>query len=418
MKEKSFKIYIFRLLKNTSKKRISREAIEALDSVIRVVASKLVNRATELTTQIDHKTISEREVLSACQLLFPNDIYNLISARTKTVLECYQKEETEEKSQLRETKCGIIFSVSTAEKYLRQFEKSSLHVAATAPVVLATGLEVFCKYLLESVSTVAENSDRITISIRHLFLATTNSTFLQSLGIVFLNSGVVPEDLPTRRSRSRTVSGVLRACPGVRTLQNIKELQKNNDLLIQHAPFNRLVREIIGKQDKVRYTNEFFLSLQSYIEMRLVRLLLQSNRIVEHAGRETLYVEDIKLVCHLTDVYLTENDYTSKIPDASLRNISLRAGVKRYSDNCSQILNKYIYSQLENILDEMLICLRHLQTQTMTVKLFLSVLNMHNIYPALISHARKIKRSTSRVSSAVVMDEPELSDVEEEKVAS
>ena len=459
MKEKSFRVYIFRLLKTVhSDLHITKSAVEAMDSVIRVVADRIMDRALILTNGGSKKTVSDNEIETTVNMIFPQSLAKNAVNFAKVAVNCFEYSETtkrEEKekekekenkkreAQTRESRCGLIFSVSASEKYARRFGQVGFHVSANTPIYLASVLEFLARQLLLLSGAITQNNNKITITVRHLFLAVSNNlelaTFVGNLGIVFLNSGVEPQLVQNKprprvnRSKSKTVSESAtseesttskrshRWRPGTKTVMQIRRLQKSSELLMQHAPFNRVVREIVdhigSKSVKVRFTGEFFISLQSYCEVRLIELMKQANMIAVHAGRETVYDHDVQLVCSLQCVNTSfhHGPYTAIIPEAALRQMALRAGVKRYGDSSTESYRNYLYSLLELCLLDVVLCARHHDVQTMNAKLLLEALGMRGVYPTITFHKRKLgKKTASRANSKPAMEEPELSDVEEE----
>lgn len=454
MKEKSFRVYIFRLLKTVhSELHITKSAIETIDSTVRVVADRIVERALTLTSGDDKKTISSSEVETAVKMLFPASLSKQLLTLASSAMKKYEQSEESrpekvDKAQTRESRCGLVFSVSASEKYVRRFGQVGYNVSATTPVCLAAVLESLARHLLHISGLVTQNASKITITVRHLFLAVSNekelNDFLENLGVVFLNSGVEPQVVQTKqRSKSSRTSATSsesseqetkrphRWRPGTKTVMQIRKLQKGSDLLMQHAPFNRVVREVVehlrvlGLEGKIRFTGEFFLSLQSLSESKLIDLMRHSNSLATHAGRETVYDHDVALVCGLTGVNTTPSyTYTSVIPEASLRQMALRAGIRRYGDSSTPAFRNFFLTWLESCLTDVVLCAVHHKVQTMNGKLLLEALNMRGIYPTMVAHKRRLgKRSGSRTTSQAVsqvdnekeMEEPDLSDVEEEE---
>jgi histone H3 len=444
MKEKSFKVYIIRLLKSVHPGvRLTKSAVEAIDSILRVISDKIVDRALVLTTGGDKKTVSDREIQSAVKMVFPEYFgMNAVDFSIHTI-DTYQKSEVErqgqpvEKAQTRESRCGLIFSVSAAEKYTRRFGQVALHVSSSAPVALASILEYFSRHLLEKTGDITKNSKKITINVRHLFLAVATDSvlpFVNNLGIVFLEGGVQPQDIQKKQhKRIRRVKNddneeektrTHRWRPGTKTVMQIRRLQKTGDLLMQRAPFNTLVRELISRyeqQEQTRLTADFCLTLQAFIEDRMVNLMRSANLLAVHASRETVYSRDVELACELTGEPIREQNFTSNIPEAALRQMALRAGVKRFGDCSTHAYRNYFVSILNLYLRDIVLCAQHHKIQTLNTKVLLEAMGMRGIYPSITPHKRKTgKKSISRTNSKVVNEEsiadeaaPELSDIEE-----
>jgi histone H3/H4 len=435
MKEKSFRVYIFRLLKTVcSDVHITKVATEAIDSIIRVVAHKIVDRALILTAGDDKKTLSHAELETSVKMLIPqgmdlNEVgMNAVQAFTASELE--RAQQPVEKAQTRESRSGLIMSVSATEKYIRRFGQVGYNVSALAPVYLAGVLESFVKRLLSLTAEITKSNKKVTITIRHIFLAVSNDQvmnhLLSSLGVVFLEGGVTPQTLENKRhKRLRRTSQESRGHrwrPGTKTIMDIRRLQKSGDMLMQHAPFNRVVRTIAARfvptapvvpvvpvvpeapaqADSIvlRFTNDFFLSLQAFVEDRMVKLMTRANSIAVHAGRETVYARDIELVCTLIGESLVSMDDGMDIPEASLRHLALRAGIKRYGDCCTEAYRRYLCTVLTTYLKDGVFCALHHGLQTLSTKTLQEVMYMNGLYPTIIPHKRKTRgRSISQTTS-------------------
>lgn len=449
MKEKSFRIYIFNLLKNIRPGlRMTRPAIEAVDSMVRVLAEHLVDRALTLTTGEGKKTVSVHELQTAVTMLLPAVLaQSAMSTGNKAVELFVASEEAREKNgsestgkaQTRESRCSLIFSVSGTEKYLRRFGQVGYHVSATAPVFLAGVLQSVANYLLNISADVTSENEKVTISVRYIFLALSRQAALQQffdhLGIILVEGGVAPQNLPAKQHKRlpKKADGSARPHrwrPGTKTLIEIRRMQRSNDMVIQHAPFNRLVRELTSKlvtsESKIRFTADFFSAMQALVEDRLVKLMSQANTVASHAGRETVYSRDVALVAQLLNEnqYLVDFQTETVIPEASLRHLALRAGVMRYGECCTAAFRNYTSGLLNSYLRDIVHCAQHHGVITLGTKLMLEGLGMRGLHPTIVAHRRRATRqgnSASRTASqaqsaeeAPAVDGPELSDVEEE----
>ncbi len=98
---------------------------------------------------------------------------------------------------------------------------------------------------------------------------------------------------------ARRVGGVKkphRYCPGTVAIRKIRKYQKNTDLLIRKAPFQRLVKEIATNlKSDLRMQSTALLALQEASEAYLVRLFEDSNDCAIHAKRVTIMPKDIQL---------------------------------------------------------------------------------------------------------------------------
>jgi len=427
---KSFNVYIHRTLKKSATSfHITKPALEAIDSVIRVTAVNLVNKSLLLTLTNNKKTVSQAELETSVKLVLPPLLMEGSLAFANTAVESFNNfVEGEEKSRTRESRAGLIFSVSATEKYLRCFGQNGLHVSATAPVFLAGVLEFLISEILKLSSV--HTCKKVTITVKHIFTAIHSDPeferFINNIGLVFLDAGVTahiePSLLePKNRKRINSNAGGVkkphRWRPGTKTLMNIRKLQKTSDLIIQHAPFNRLVRDVGSETKKLRYTNDFLLSLQSFVEDRMIRVMKCANRLALHTGRETVYACDVTLAQEFMEPLLvTSKEPTDNtvIPEAALRKLALRAGIKRYGDDSTETYTRLVVDFVGNYVRDIILCAELHQVQTLTVKLMIESLGMRGLHPATIPRTRKMsKKTNSSRSTSVAVTDNNVSDVED-----
>lgn len=566
MKEKSFRTYISRLLKaNLNGIHINRTTVEAIDSIIRIFADKIVERALVITKSDSKKTISEKELRTAVEVLFANSGFSYTSMvafatqavnryksnekeskeakaeekereekekveqekkskkegkrkrkeeETKELKENKENKETKGeketkgdksakkgvaptekatnsekkvvKSQTRESKCGLVLSVSACEKYIRKFGQVGYNVSAGSSVFLAGVLEHFITQILQASAKISQTCGKITITVRHLHSGLKECNlleFMERMGIMLLDSSVEAEGALKKGkkgkvSRSKSENNKedkedeeteaetrdekgekkkRRFKPGTRTIMKIKQLQKGNGLLMQHAPFNRIVREIVDevflsstqfhnsstfdseerekekndKTDKVkvdvktpsgdkgdkekpdengkktyqmRITADFFTFFQSFLEERTIRLLKYANNIAEHSGRETLYDKDIALARTILGLGREDGKLNELVPEAALRHMSLRAGVTRYGEDCSAELRGFVIWLLRNHLNDIVLCSLHHRIQTLNVRLLLEGMSLGGVYLTVTSRRRDVKSVGAKKEKTEVGD--------------
>lgn len=102
----------------------------------------------------------------------------------------------------------------------------------------------------------------------------------------------------------RAASGVKAAQrrwrPGTVALREIRRYQRGTELLIQRAPFQRLVREVSGAQKEgLRFQSSAILAIQEATEAHIVSLLADTNLACIHAKRVTIQPKDVQLALRL-----------------------------------------------------------------------------------------------------------------------
>lgn len=88
--------------------------------------------------------------------------------------------------------------------------------------------------------------------------------------------------------------------PGTVALREIRQYQKNTNLLIAKLPFQRLIREIASHMKlNIRFQTSTIEALQEASEAYLVQLFADSKLCATHAKRSTIIPRDMQLVCRL-----------------------------------------------------------------------------------------------------------------------
>lgn len=417
LSQNSFKTYAHRVLKQIHPEtQITKQAMEALDSSLRVVTTELCNRAAFLTRSEEKKTISAKEVQTAVRVTFPPELATEsvsegTTAVTKFVNSSNKPEKTTEKKNAstqkakpisRTVRAGLNFSVSLAEKYLRGFGQVKYNVGAGAPVYLAAVAENLCQNILDGAGTVARDSNKVTVNIRHLFLAINNdsavSRLFNELNMVLLGGGVVPHIhsslLPKKKGRRRQMkkkgdsTRPHRFLPGTVALRNIRHTQKDGKLLFQRAPFERVVREL--STGDLRFTHDFLLEFQTLVEHDIVTMFEDANRVVIHNLRETLSGKDINLVLALRGVEYDDVKCEVELPEAGLRKLSHRGGVKRLAADGVTTMRTFAVHTISRYLRNICFCLEHHNGKTVNTKMMIEGLALTGVHVASVPHKRRV----------------------------
>jgi histone H3 len=105
------------------------------------------------------------------------------------------------------------------------------------------------------------------------------------------------------RNLARSFEGVKkpnRWRPGTATLREIRKYQKNTDLLMRKAPFQRLVREIACDiKSDLQMQSTALHALQEAVEAYLVGLFNDTNECALHAKRVTIMQKDMQLALRI-----------------------------------------------------------------------------------------------------------------------
>lgn len=443
-KHQTFKAYVHSLLKKNDRTRqITRPAVDTMNGILEALAEKLSNSAQLLTKGSEKKTLSEKELESAMLAIFPSRLATMCNSYANKAMDTYrtnisENETSQAKPVMRETRAGLTISVSFSEKFLRGFGQIKYNISSLAPVFLASVLEYVCELILIGSAKVCVDAGRRNICIRHIFLALTNEEeplleplIFDTLNVLILGAGVKPfihsSLLPKAgRRRTKKASGSTesetttttekkhRYLPGTVALREVRKYQKSSNVLIQRAPFQRLVRDVATEvePDKTfRFTSNFMSCFQELVETRVTEILRNSNEVAIHAGRETVFPEDIDLIVRLhklPDLYESIGEEASFVPLAAVKKLNYRAGIKRFAGDANARVQTLVRSLIHDYLHYITVCTSHNDRQTVNTRFLIEGLQLCGISLSIVPEKRKVRRvrsSTSQAGSASGDDE-------------
>lgn len=306
-----FETYILKILKQTTPEHsITANAKQQLNSAICYLATEITKIALYLTQKAKKKTLSEKEVLQAVKILFPTELStNAVFEGERSILKFTNEDR---KNASRQDKAGIIFPPSITEKFLRNFDYSNYMVTKKAPIFLAAVLEYLTQDILQLSAEIANDNNRVRITIRDLELSVRMDPELSILftkcNIAFIGGGVVPfihssllSKKPQKKNAINPPKKNRRFRPGTVAIREIKKYQKlSNCIIFSKLPFEKYTRQIVSRyNDKIKISKHLFIVLQYYIESYIIEILKDANKISNHCKRVKVIPEDINLVCEL-----------------------------------------------------------------------------------------------------------------------
>ena len=418
---KSYKSYIHRVLRQVHPdKHITKKAMECVDGIIRTVGTRLSSDAHTFTHGTEKKTLATNEVQSAVRVLFSGELCkyaltegtNAVCKYTESLATAEKNTDTPAKPVMRETRAGLIFSVSLAEKYLRGFGQVKYNIAGSAPVYLAAVLEYFTAEILELAGNVCGDLKRMNVTVRHIYLAVKDSDInntLRKMNVVVLGGGVVPnintrllvqkpkKALRRKKTDKKTDKETKRPHrwrPGTVALREIKNFQKTCDLLVQHAPFERVVREVAKQYaNDLRFTREFMTAFQNLVEYDMIDMLMLSNDLCCHANRETVQVSDIDLAIRIQELPSVAVETKNDIPLAAMSKLALRAGIKRIGHDAKERVKSHFITVANHYLKYVLLVAQHNRRQTVNTRFLVEGLSLIGVCLATVPERRRAART-------------------------
>ncbi len=348
-----FEIYISKVLKQTAENcGITANAKQQLNSFLCIFCKYVSNIINKLTIIGKKKTISEKEVANAIQLILSGELLNnSLTEGEKSIIN--YKNNIELKG-TRQSKSNILFPPSITEKFLRNFGTSKLMITSLAPIFLASVLEYITYEIIDLASIIAKDNKRVRITIRDLEVVIRcddelNKLF-NKLNVSFLGGGVLPfihSSLLNKKKRKKkniinlNINKPHRFRPGTVAIREIKKQQKSSDcLILAKSAFEKIVRNIFKEHkydseetevenmvENIKISKDVFIILQHFIEQYIVKILYNANFIAIHSGRVKLIPSDIALISYFLNdsknpyLNINKHDNSSMLSMFTVNNI-------------------------------------------------------------------------------------------------
>lgn len=411
MKGKTYYLYIFRLLKKETSNgifRITKQSISVINSMLLSILKTLCKNSDILMGE-NKKTLSVKEITTSLSLLLSTDLFctvkDFCSAKViKYNLSSRPVMTTSEKT-TRQSKADLIFPVALTENLLRFYMHGGKNVSRLCPVYVTAALQILTTILFTLITTRMRKHKKLLITIRYIREAVKDSqsysSLLQSTNFAFFHGNVAIKK---------------------------KNTIKDEPDLLQHSPLNRLVKEIVNGHSPnvvLRYTPDFLLNIQAYVEESIFALAGKAAKLTAFAKRDTTYVQDVKLAQELSNNSIdSQRVYITALPEANIRRIVLRGGIKRIGDGTLDAFRTYVNDLLEKILFRMVQCALHKGVHTLSCDIFDRTFQLQNQSVSILVGNRKKraeKGSTTEEEKKEEVQRPivgslnELSDIEEER---
>lgn len=450
----SFKRNIKKSLSFLGESQISSPANSQLDELLKVVCRKISSESRDICLNFKKLTQGAKEITLAIKNCLPEEIVEESNKKIQDSINSYEsfhkKSDEALSSFRRETQANLVFSVSLAEKYIRNFGYSKTSVSKLAPIILAALLESICDRILYLCVEIAKKNNKVIITQRHLYLAVMGdaplSQMVSSMNIEFMGCGVVPNIDPRltpskqkktqqaarrRKNDKNKNAGEKKAhkfLPCTKAMMNIRAYQKECKLLSPSLPFERTVRfitdSIVGSEKSetsgIRFSSGTIKIIQYFVEQKTITLLQKALQITLHSGREGITGEDIYLAWELCFPSVKQNETDEvEVGDNAISRIALMAGSKRKSSTIYSVTRKFIYSLIKEVLSRSLRFVSHKKAMTVyasDLKITFESMGTNFIIPLTIkSKKQKTKKNGLRKEEKDIEDkEIEVEDEEKE----
>ena len=120
-------------------------------------------------------------------------------------------------------------------------------------------------------------------------------THLNIMARTSQTGGKAPRKVENKKKKARS-------SPGINAIFEIKKYQRSHEMLVQKAPFIRLVREITRNYNTdIRFQSQALIALQEASEAYMVSLFHDTNLCAIHAKRVTAGSKDLRLARNLRE---------------------------------------------------------------------------------------------------------------------
>lgn len=407
--QRTWELYIRRLLKQVHPdKHLTRNALEQINGVVNVLARSLSETARKLCVRNKALTVKSTDIQAATQLHLRGELSKHAVSQLNKALTKFNSTGGSgppsynmvkiSSTNTREFAAGLVFSVSFAEKFIREFGASKLRVGQGAPVALATVLEYLVAEIIELAGNAASDARRSGITVRNLMFAVADDEELTAMfndfGIEFMGGGVLPNIhaalIPTKEQKAKHAAarrrnasgktGTRKNLPGTKALRLIRKYQQTDDLLLQKGPFERIVRNMASNvATDLHFGGGSILALQYYAEQTTVNVLKSAQELALHANRDGVNGTDISLAFKMMhNLKLVDNVFGSTTYVANtllevssnngINRLAYRAGIKRRGPEMHEKTKSVIGMLLDNIIPHAVKLTEHHRAKTVSIR--------------------------------------------------
>jgi len=390
----SLNIYIRKILKEIEPITfISFDALSQLNCFLKIFAEKLATVAIQITFS-KHQIVNALDLETATKIILPNNLANGAIQKANLAIEEFKKDKDYIRNKAK--RCNLIVPPCIAEKFLKEQSVSSIGCIHMAAVI-----EYIAKTFLSEASIKTHAIKKQIINIRHLYLATQSKpdllSLMNTLKVIWIGGGVVEEIHPTliptrekkrklaaKRRKARIESGetptpinARRALPCVKTLRDIRKLQKSTIAVIAKEQFYRfltgIVQNVWGEPEvKIYFAKGVRDYLQLIVEDKVIKVCKEAVNAMIFAGRETMDDKDLIFVMRYMlkdNVEQNGSDLENSIGDPALHRLTLKAGAKRIKATCYPILNEIIAYFTFKLCRSTLLLLKRYNQKTITLSI-------------------------------------------------
>ncbi len=358
---RTFKSYIKAMAKNGT--RFSAVALDELNEIAVVIADSLSRAARKIVEAQGRKTISAKSILNAMSLRGDLHVVANSVSYAKRAIRDYKAYNGDKGSRM-EAKAGLVVSVSLCRSYIEFYKSPGYRMSEEAPIALAAIVETVLVNIYDLAENAARESNKATISPRHVFLVIYNDEemvyLLNVLGFTMrtggaipnIRSGLVPVDKKhTKTKRTGQGAGIKpphRFRPGTVSLRQIRKYQRSDENIVTMAASRAIIGSASGAIKRV--SKPAHIAIHNFLEDELVSALSDAVTLTLHAGRTTTNGQDVRLAFQLKhrnlflDQSFNKKEQILKKPE--LERASYRAGVKRrggtFFEDASGLIEKLV----------------------------------------------------------------------------
>lgn len=336
---------------------ISKNALNTVNTIMTITGKNISLKAKEMYQKQGKHTLTSREIQFAMETVLPGELAKHAKSEGTKAVTKYTSDVSTTKRTRKEKRANLSFSVSRTRTLLGADHK---RIGETAPIYLCAVLEYLCAEFLELAGNVARDLGKKVIQNRHILLTIKNDEEIKGLidrQSIALTSSIEHEKsvIPKKVSTDTPKEKQHRWKPGTVAARKVKKLQKTDGLLLQKAPFKRMLRRIAEElSSNTKFAKGFSSNFQASIENQMVRLFSLANTLTKHARRKTVEPTDVQLAFNILYEGRFSGFYGSfdgdKICNNSIGRLASKGGVLRRSRAAVDDVRGFIINMSSSIM--------------------------------------------------------------------
>jgi histone H3/H4 len=306
----------------------------------------MANRTVQLMNKV---TVDDRILLLALRSLLGEHYLPVYNKGYQAMQDYYLTLDKVYKDQVSAaTRAGLVLPPSLFRRLLC---KGAKRVSLTAPVFFAGMMEEIMSTMLLAAKDVAASQKDKRLTMSHVMAGMQASPLLKHI-------------------TDNHIHAVIPALP--KAPKKAKESSATKSLQLQMLPFKRLCMTILYEleKDKTRFSADFFVALQRYIETYIVQQFGEAYNLARHANRKGVQEKDVQVLLNIHPS--TGKSAASVAPVKSMvsgvRRLAHGAGLGPVSPGAVTLMQREMHAHLTAVLNATSMVGKSQRLKTLTVE--------------------------------------------------